>query len=609
MRVFAGGLVGIALIAIGAITAARNFRVPAQSLCATGVLILYADIYAAYSFYNLIPLAAATAFMWMVTGVALFLATHFVAQSVAWLGVLGGFLTPALLWTNRDNPVALFGYIGVLNCGIAAVAALKRWNYLILLAAVGSIIVEFGWLAAGPILAGPARVIFLGIEALFLFICVTLTRRKEHDVWSTVATGIAGLAAIVLCIVLVIFRPNEFGGFHPVEPRYRYGADFIFPLLFFANAGLLALGAIGRTENRKRTELILIAAGAIALTCLVEKVWYQQESIAGQPLIGLGWLIAIFILFSATPYFCGVDRLWPWLISTIAGPVQFWFAYEVVEERLPNEWIGLLPIAFALPAIAGVIYLVRWRNVSLASADSRLATLGAAIVFFISSIFPVQFSGEWITLGWAIEGVGLLLLFRLIPNPRLRALALIVFCAAFVRLALNPAVFEYHPRSRVHIFNWYLYAFGIPAICFFLGARWFGEPHEKAYERRGPGLLYTFGAIVCFLLLNIEIADYFSIGPTLTFSFHGNFARDMTYTIANAVFAFALLVGGMIKNLRPLRFAAVALLCLALGKLFLHDLDSLNQLYRIGAFISVAVIAIVASFIYQRFLSPETKKS
>jgi hypothetical protein len=35
----------------------------------------------------------------------------------------------------------------------------------------------------------------------------------------------------------------------------------------------------------------------------------------------------------------------------------------------------------------------------------------------------------------------------------------------------------------------------------------------------------------------------------------------------------------------------------------------LNQLYRIGALISVAVIAIVASFIYQRFLSPTKKET
>ncbi|PYI63710.1 MAG: hypothetical protein DMF07_09485, partial [Verrucomicrobia bacterium] len=37
-------------------------------------------------------------------------------------------------------------------------------------------------------------------------------------------------------------------------------------------------------------------------------------------------------------------------------------------------------------------------------------------------------------------------------------------------------------------------------------------------------------------------------------------------------------------------------------KLFFHDLSQLDQLYRISAFVVVAVIAIVASFLYQRFL-------
>ena len=107
--------------------------------------------------------------------------------------------------------------------------------------------------------------------------------------------------------------------------------------------------------------------------------------------------------------------------------------------------------------------------------------------------------------------------------------------------------------------------------------------------------------------MTIEIADYFSKGLTLTFSFSGNFARDMTYTIAWSLFALALLVFGIGKKVRAVRFAAIALLLVAFAKLFLHDLDSLNQLYRIGAFIAVAIIAIVASFIYQKFLSPGGK--
>src|ERR1039457_6283229 len=178
-----------------------------------------------------------------------------------------------------------------------------------------------------------------------------------------------------------------------------------------------------------------------------------------------------------------------------------------------------------------------------------------------------------------------------------------------VRLALNPAVLEYHRRLPTAIWNWYLYAYGFAVLFLFVGALLCRGSRQSSFERTAPTLLNALGAILTFLLLNIEIADYFSVGPTLTFSFSGNFARDMTYSIGWAIFAFGLLVAGVVKKLRPLRLSAIALLSLALAKLFLHDLDSLNQLYRIGAFISVAVIAIVASFVYQRFLSPGTKKS
>jgi uncharacterized membrane protein len=183
-----------------------------------------------------------------------------------------------------------------------------------------------------------------------------------------------------------------------------------------------------------------------------------------------------------------------------------------------------------------------------------------------------------------------------------------LLCIAFVRLAVNPAVLDYHRRSGTTIWNWYLYAYGTTVLCLFGGGRLFSWPRKSALERIAPTLFDSLGMILTFLLLNIEIADYFSIGPTLTFSFSGNFARDMTYSIAWALFAFALLLAGMRQKTRWVRYAGVALLVATLAKLFLHDLGNLNQLYRIGAFIGVAVILIVASFVYQRFLVLKMEK-
>ena len=112
-------------------------------------------------------------------------------------------------------------------------------------------------------------------------------------------------------------------------------------------------------------------------------------------------------------------------------------------------------------------------------------------------------------------------------------------------------------------------------------------------------------------MLNIQIADYFSRPgvAALTFQFSGNFARDMSYSIAWASFALLLLIIGIRQTARPVRYAGLGLLGVTVLKLFLHDLSQLEQLYRIAAFIVVAIIAIIASFLYQRFLGLSAKQA
>jgi uncharacterized membrane protein len=181
---------------------------------------------------------------------------------------------------------------------------------------------------------------------------------------------------------------------------------------------------------------------------------------------------------------------------------------------------------------------------------------------------------------------------------------------AFGRLALNPAVLSYHERSATPIFNWYLYTYGLVTLSLFAGARLLAPPRHRVFEVNAQAILWGLGTTLAFLLLNIEIADYFKpAGATaLAFEFTGHFGRDMTYSIAWALFALVLLVVGIAKRLAPVRYAGLGLLGVTLIKLFFLDLRELADLYKVGAFIGVAVIAILASFLYQRFLSPNLKR-
>ena len=87
-RVLIGLVVGLVLLATGWWLARGRYRTTAQSLCATGIVILYANIFAAHSFYQLISLTTAFFAMSAVTLGSFLLAVNLSAQVVVILGIV-----------------------------------------------------------------------------------------------------------------------------------------------------------------------------------------------------------------------------------------------------------------------------------------------------------------------------------------------------------------------------------------------------------------------------------------------------------------------------------------------------------------------------------------
>ncbi|MGH7992270.1 MAG: DUF2339 domain-containing protein, partial [Limisphaerales bacterium] len=329
---------------------------------------------------------------------------------------------------------------------------------------------------------------------------------------------------------------------------------------------------------------------AIGLACVtaLECAWHFNRfnpANLNQPLnLVLAWYLIFFALFAVFPFLflrSFENKVVPWAAAAMAGLPQFFLIHRFVAAVYPNQFMGLLPAAFALPGLLSLVVVLKTVSAENKSRLTQLAWFGGVALFFITLIFPIQFDRQWITIGWALEGAALLWLFHRVPHPGLRLVGAGLLVVAFVRLALNPAVLEYHPRAVTPIFNWYLYAYGIVTVALFAGAKLLAPPRNQIARINAPPILAGLGTVLAFLLLNIEIADYFSQpGSTLTFQFSGDFARDMTYSIAWALFALGLLVYGILKNLSAGRYAAMGLLCVTLLKLFFHDLARLGQLYR-----------------------------
>lgn len=830
VRVALGFLVGIGLVTGGVILRRRDYAITAHTLCATGILILYAVTFACRAVYHFAFFGAVPTFflMSLVTVAAFLLAVRLEAEVVAVLGMLGGFLTPVLLSTGEDAPVALFGYIALLDAGLLAVALHRRWFYLATLAAAGTVLMEIGWaakffeaeqyylgnkvlipmgvlcvfvglwlgaahfsrrrdpddgyasfsgaglaavafgfafyflhfeslsarpwllfgfgfavdglvlllsrldrrLAGGPALAGgvmflllaiwmgtratnellPAGLVFILVFAsvhslvplalrrdegdgpsrrgalLFpavalLVLLVPIFRLDELTVWiwpvilmvDLLAVVLAAAAAVTLPVLAVLGLtlaamlgvllkiPSELTGLPTLLLVVGCGAVFFVVAGAWLSrrfraatgpgrAGPGGLGGVAEGDLAAQVPsfavvmsfallvmmvgrlnlanpgpvfglaLLLVALlmalswrfgfewlPALGLGCVaaLEHAWHFRLFTPAMAIPALAWYLVFYAVFALVPF---LVRGWirmrgPWFAAALAGPAQFFLVHNLVKAAWPNEVMGLLPAAFAVPAFLGLAAMLR-----RAPADSpvrmlQLALFGGGALFFVTLVFPIQFERQWLTIAWALEGAALCWLYHRVPHPGLRLAGVGLLATAFVRLALNPAVLTYHARSAVPILNWYLYTYGIAVVSLFGAARLLAPPRDRVLNVRAPVLLVTLGTVLAFLLVNIEIADFFAPpgAEALTFKFSGDFSRDMTYSIAWALFALALLVPGLVKGIAPARYAALALLGVTLLKLFFHDLASLAQLYRVGALVGVAVIAMVASFLYQRF--------
>ncbi|MBI5383934.1 MAG: DUF2339 domain-containing protein [Verrucomicrobia bacterium] len=381
--------------------------------------------------------------------------------------------------------------------------------------------------------------------------------------------------------------------------------DLAGPSAVFGLAMLMVVLLLGVT---RMFNLDALAAVGLACALALEHVWHQLRFKPETAGLSLGWYLAFYAVFTAFPFvfrrtFEG--RTVAWAVAALSGPAHFYLVHNLVKRAWPNAYMGLLPALFAVPALACLVMLVKQLPAGSPKRAALLAWFGGVTLFFITLIFPIQFDRQWITIGWALEGAAVLWLFTRLDHPGLRITGVGLLIAAFARLALNPAVLSYHARAVTPIWNWYLYAYGIATLCLFAGAWFLRPPRHELFKSNAAAVLTGLGTVLGFLLLNIEIADYFTLAgrATLTFEFTGHFGRDMTYSIAWALFALTLLIAGLWKQVRAARYAGLGLLMVTLAKLFFHDLAQLQQLYRIGAFIGVAVIAILASFLYQRFFA------
>jgi hypothetical protein len=511
-----------------------------------------------------------------------------------YLGLVGH-LFLLFIALNREwslPPWPWLATLAVLSLAASTVSLVIRSSVLHAAAIFAAAVIIAVWTSAtGAPPWGLVSLIAAAAVSAYALVWIPIAARREDD-----ETAVPGAAALLCVREATALLSVTFGGAPPIAAIV---ATHVVNL-----AILLALSW--------RQSWPAMALWAIVPACLAAVVQSQDGDLAS----GWGRLLvlsfAMYAVFIAYPLILGrraqTERT-PFVAAVLASAMFFFAARAALNAGGFSWMVG------ALPVFEGAVMALLLRQLLRLEPEGqrdlgRLALVAGASLSFVTVAIPLQLRQQWITIGWALEGAALAWLYRRIPHRGLLYSAAALFAAVFARLALNPEVLSYEPRGSMRIFNWYLYAYLACAVAFLIAAWWLSRTEDQIGETklRVSRLLPAGAVILLFLLLNIEIADFYAVGPSIMFRFGVGVSQDLTYTIGWLLFGMALLAACIYLHNKPGRITALVLITVTACKSFLYDLSSLGGLYRVGSLVGLAVSVILVSLALQKFVlaKPET---
>ena len=637
VRVTLGALGGLGLLGVGERLRRRGLRPYAYVLSGGGVLILYLSVYAAYEFYRLLAQPVAFLMMTAVTAVAVLLSVRLDALPVAVLGLVGGFLTPALLATGQDNQVALFTYVSLLDAGVLAVAYFKRWRVLDFLSFAATTLMTLGWAFKyydrGKLWTTLLFLsLFFAVYSLLSFFHNVLPRRRSR--WFDVAL-LAANATVYFGFCYGMWADAQYADAAPATQALLVA--LFFAALFYLGRGrspadrLLTHAYVGAAVT------FLTAAVAIQLELQWVTIVWAVEGLmltwaglrAGEPAARRA-AVAVFAValvhwlgFDAQQYAFdpltqagGQDRFVPLLnaralsclalVSALAGAAWLYRGHVgagaddsegrgVLGEGERAAAVGLYTLAangLALTLVTLDVSDYFGRQKAISEGLARERAEGAR-----------QFS---LTALWSIWGAGLVAygVRRAQPVGRYAGLALLGLAtlkALVVDLPFYDAV--WHAPLLNHTFL----AFALLVAAYAAAVRLYARGGDESLSDEGRSVvpaMVVVANVLALVALSAEAVGYFESRRVLDAEASAQrdveLAKQLSLSVVWALYGAGLLLAGRVWRSRRLRLMSLALLGLTTLKVFLLDLSALDRAYRIVSFIVLGAILLAVSYLYQK---------
>jgi len=639
-RILLGYLFGAALFGLG-IRLKAHYKNYSAVLVSGSMAIFYFITYATYTFYGLIPQSVAFALMVLITALTVAASLQYDHQLIALIGMVGAYAIPFLLSDDSGNAVILFSYIAIINIGILVVSFKKYWEPLYFASFFLTWLIFVPWCKTKYQADSDFEMAFGFLFIFFVqfylaFLAYKVSKKREFELSDIILIlgnsfifygmgyyllvhqedweGSLGLFTLLnavchgLVCLAVFYRRlpdknllNFISGlalvFVTIAIPVQLEGNWI-TLLWAGEAALLFW--IGRTKGVSVYETLSYPLMLLTFLSLVHdwSVGYfhpDKEQIA----VNLYPIFNIFFLTSA-------------LVSTAFGFINWLHRSGKYSSFLPKEddWYAFL--SFTTHSILLISLYFAFRN-EIAGYWDRLYIHTAAKVntanpdvftnFFntdlhhFKTIWIINYSLlfftvlSWLNIRKLKDGMlGLI-------NLGINVLVIIAFLTAGLYFLgvlrdgyLTGSLAPHFHQTLLNIWIRYL------SFAFFAGMLFTCNQYLRQ-EFLGKRLGREFDLVLHTSVLWVassELINWMNIAGSAE-------SYKLGLSILWGIYSLFLISLGVWKMKKHLRVGAIALFAVTLVKLFFYDLDSLDTISKTIVFVSLGVLLLLISFIYNKY--------
>ncbi|NOQ74093.1 MAG: DUF2339 domain-containing protein [Crocinitomix sp.] len=592
----------------------KKYHAFSSVLIGGGISVLYYTIAIAYHDYHIFDQKTAFGIMVLITLFSTIISVIYDRKELAIIALIGAFTSPFMVSDGTGNYKVFFTYIAIINSGMLILSYFKKWDILSKLS-LGFTVLFFGaWMITTSmyelvpakwalIFATIFYVQFLGMSLIY-----NLVRKVKFTAWEFIQ--LTGITALFYGAMMYVIQANNYpigmGEFTLIMSGSYIG------LAFFVHL----------REGADKSLVYLLIGKAIAFVTLTGGLLFDGDYMT------LFWAVeAVVILALGQRANMNILKNSSAILTIIAvfGLGRDWFlTYAENPTAITPVFNGtFLTGLFVIGTLFATFILIKrekdeTENTFVIGKSQYHFAVGALIfaVSYLTILFELTHQlrslnyREGAILFLWIYHLVLVIIGNLIARTRQSDLMAQIFFFVgvvgtfFYLIVAQNNNFEILkdtinvPSRSVYYFTHFGMTVGVIALLLILR-----KGVNRIFETQVNRDWFLAGlSVVGLIIATVELDQILGYMFTPSYSFDTVLRHSRTegYTILWGLYSFLLMIRGMQKKNQIMRVLSLIMFSATLLKLFIFDIQNISEAGKIVAFISLGVLLLVISFLYQK---------